>query len=134
MSAVKFPKKRVDGSFCVELALPVVTSHPDELLQRVQQWAVSWRQANEVWVRDWKSTAGEKEHLNYDSEFKQAPKPVSRTSSELRIQLEAKPSAKWWRDWMVLRLINDLKLAFPEIQTGGMVKNCDEGETRSPSC
>jgi hypothetical protein len=124
MSLVKFPKRRTDGSFCLEIVLPVVTSDPDALLRRVQDWTVRWVKANEVWTRKWQPSG--EELLRYHQEFKREPRPVSCSLTELRIQLEGKPSAKWWKDWMVLRIIHDLSDAFTEIQSGGRVTDCNE--------
>jgi hypothetical protein len=102
-----------------------VPSNPEELLQRVQEWTAQWVKANEVWTRTWQPS-GREELLKYDQEFNGEPRTISCSFAELKIQLEGKPTAKWWKDWMVLRLIHDLSDAFPEIQSGGRVTDCNE--------
>ena len=122
---IRFPKRRIDGSFCVEVTFPVVTTNCEELLWRVKTWATEWIKANQVWTRKWEP-GGQEEELYYDQEFKSGPQPISCILNELKIRLEGQPSAKWWRDWLVSRIIHDLKEAFTEIQSGGDVKNCEQ--------
>lgn len=121
---VRFPKKRADGSFCIEVSIPVSTDDPEGLLRSVQDWLSQWAKANQIWIRTWQPT-GRIEELFYGQEFKGAPQPISCDSSELKIRLEGQPSAKWWKDWMVSRILADLKAAFSEIRAIGHLRDCE---------
>ncbi len=119
-----FPKRKSDGSFCIEVSFPVITNDCEDLLRRVKLWAGDWMTTNTVWKRKW-DPSGREETLYYDEEFKTEPNPVSCTSNELKIRLEGQPSSKWWRDWLVSRIIHDLRQRFNEVQSGGSLKDCD---------
>jgi hypothetical protein len=90
---VKFPRRRADGSFCLEVILSVVTQNERLLAQRIQQWWTSeWGPENEVWTRYWSS--GLKEELAYRDEFSRLPQIVSCKDTELRFRLEGRGSAE----------------------------------------
>ena len=120
MNKIKFPRRQPDGSFCVEVTLSVMAEEPEELLRRVQEWAIKWVEANQVWI--W---MGGTKKLLYQQEFKREPHPTSCTSTELKIQFEGQPSAKkMWKDWIVYRILPDLKEAFTEVRDVSSIKNC----------
>ena len=123
MSKVRFPKKWADGSFCVEVTLAIQTDDPEGLLKRAQAWLVQWAKDNQVWI--WKFDTGGQEELLYQREFKREPLPVSCTPTELKIQLEGQPTAERWKDWLVFRIVRELKEVFIEIQDVSSVKNCE---------
>jgi hypothetical protein len=50
MAPVKFPRRRSDGSFCVEVVLHIDTQGPVVLASRVTSWLVEWVQANRYWT------------------------------------------------------------------------------------
>src|ERR1041385_7896579 len=118
---IKFPKRRADGSFCIEISIPLSTSvDAEKLRQQVQNWADRWVETNAIWKRNWLS---ENDELRYDEEFKGPPTAIVSAPNELGIRLECKPSAKWWKDWMVYRLLTDLRRVFTEAATPGHVHN-----------
>lgn len=123
MNKVKFPKRHSDNSFCVEVILSITTEEPEVLLQHIQNWAFDWIKENQVWVRKWSS--GEEEQLYYEQEFKREPYPVFCNATELRMRLDGKPTAKWWKDWLVLRILYDLKTDFNEVQGVIKVEDCN---------
>lgn len=84
MSKVRFPKKRPDGSFCVEVTCVVQTDEPKDLRNRVQAWLVQWVKDDQVWI--WKWDMGGEEELLYQREFKRGTRLVSCTSTELKIR------------------------------------------------
>src|SRR5437667_12792537 len=118
----KFPKRQADGSFCIEVSIPVSTDDPEGLQRRVQSWSTQWVKANRTWKRNWLSRD---EELHYDAEFKSEPKTVSCSTDELKIRLEGQPSATWWKDWMVSRILQDLKAAFSEVTGVGHLRDCE---------
>jgi len=127
----KFPKIRADGSFCVEVTVSVRSNDEIGLGERVQQW---WK---DVWVPDrglWQvvSRTGpqlrevEVETQAYTEVFSAAPHVVFCKDSQLKFRLEGRRLSRVWRDWLVLRILPDLREQFPEIQEGvGRVHNCD---------
>ncbi len=121
---IRFPKRRPDGSFCIEVSIPISTNEPEGFLGRVQDWFTQWVEANQIWTRKWEPT-GRIEELSYLQEFKREPQVISCDSTELKIRLEGQPSAKWWKDWMVTRILADLKAAFAEIKGVGHVRDCE---------
>jgi hypothetical protein len=124
MSKVKFPKRLKDGSFCVEIALSITTNEPEILLCKLKEWFVKWGEANKRWTRVWSNR--EIEELFYEHEFKHLPHLVSCSTTELRILLEGQPdSKKMWKDWLVLRILPELKDAFAEIHDVIGIKDCD---------
>ena len=42
----RFPKRRDDGSFCVEVALRFTAQQPDALVKMVNEWIVEWVSIN----------------------------------------------------------------------------------------
>ena len=123
MNKVRFPKRRPNGSFCVEVALKADSGDPVLLGKRVQEWwSTAWMPANREWRRSWSSD--QTQTLSYSDEFDGEPR-VWRCTSELRFRFEGKPSAKWWRDWLVSRILPDLKSKFPEVQDFVRITNCE---------
>jgi hypothetical protein len=123
MSEVRFPKRNADGSFCVDVVVAVETNEPENLSRRVESWCRQWTNENRTWKRNWIPSG--QEILNYGDEFKREPYPVACTSTELTIRLEGQPSARWWRDWLVLRILADLKSSFVEFRDLDRVRDCD---------
>ena len=122
MSKVRFPKRNPDGSFCVDVIVAVETNEPEHFSRRVQSWALQWAGENQTWTHG--NPSGQ-EVLNYADEFQREPYPVSCTPTELTIRFEGQPSAKWWRDWLVLRILADLKSAFAEFRDVNRIRDCD---------
>jgi hypothetical protein len=116
----RFPKLRPDGSFCVEVTLRVEGEHEEELAVRVDTWFRNWVQNNRFW--DWFG-----ERRDYFDEFGAVPSATTLVDRELRIQLQGKPGAKWWKDWLALRIIKELQAAFPKIKDVEAIKDCPGG-------
>jgi hypothetical protein len=129
MTRAHFPKKNADGSFCVEIRLSAANDHRIDLDSRIKRWiAVSWMQNRSTWKREWRTGPNqalvEEQILQYENEFIGPPEIVSYDGSELRFRLFGKPSAKYWKDWLVSRLIPDLKAQFPEIVDRFLIEDC----------
>jgi hypothetical protein len=124
MSKVRFPKRNADGSFCVDVVVAIETNQPEDFSQRVGAWSRNWVNQNRRWARNW-FPSGDTDVLNYSDEFKREPYLVSCTSTELILRLEGQPAAKWWRDWLVLRILADLKSSFVEFRDVTLMRNCD---------
>ena len=96
--------------------------NPDEFCRKVQAWVTQWVEVNRRWERNWLS---QNEELRYEDEFRGAPEVISSTLTELKIRLEGQPSSKWWKDWLVYRILADLKVAFTEIKGVGHIRDCE---------
>jgi hypothetical protein len=115
MNLVKFPKRRPDGSFCVEVTLRHTSGDTAALASELREWiATDWTPQNNLWTRNWSN--GSVEELRYLDEFSAAPRLTSCENGELIIVLDGKPNAgKVWKDWLVSRMWPDIKKCFPEI-------------------
>jgi hypothetical protein len=129
MRPEKFPKRKPDGSFCIELTLGVGTRDTAELASRMTAWIEEWVRAN----RYWKTVLADRVGGVFDfyDEFVRPPYCVTRYSGSLLLRLEGRPGAgKWWKDWILSRLIMDLRVAFKEIQHYPVegIRNCQEDD------
>jgi hypothetical protein len=130
MAGVEFPNAGPDGSFCVEVVLSV-SADGLALGREVQEWWTDvWAPSNAAWVRIWETGPGlsleRSELLYYQDEFVSPPRVVSRSASEFRFQLLGKDSArKLWKDWLVSRIMPDLKTRFPEIGNLLGISDCN---------
>jgi len=118
-----------DGSFCVEVGIRVAGGLPTEVATRVQEWLNEvWMPRNETWTREWKSGSklenSTRQILHYGDEFTAAPAIAVGPDSELQMQLRGQKTAKFWRDWLVSRLVPDLKEAFPAIGDLLYMRDC----------
>lgn len=123
MSKVNFPKRHPDGSFCIDVSFSVATENYQELSKAIVSWATEWAGANTVWLRRWEPT-GKTEELRYADEFKGPLTPVFCDAGRLTVRLQGQPAAQWWRDWLVSRIIPELKQSFSEIRDGVEIKDC----------
>lgn len=133
MTEIRFPKLLPDGTFCVEITLTVVTENEHELAQKIQEWWVQvWIPNNKTWVRVWETgpglTGARTEKLRYDESFLTPPEVSRCGASELRFRLRGTGQSKLWKDWLVWRMMPDLKATFPEIRELQTIANCDDSE------
>jgi hypothetical protein len=114
MMRAKFPKKRPDGSFCVEVTLIVNTNDPKELVNRVHLWLEQWVQANREWRTSLAASAGGL--LSFFDEFSGPPTCFLKGPNALGLRVEGRPNmGRWWRDWLILRILKDLQGEFSEV-------------------
>jgi hypothetical protein len=115
----KFPKRRPDGTFCVEIVFRLETDSPDELLLRVTAWLRDWvaRNPRSTWFG---------EEVSYSDEFAGAPFGIKCDTKELHFKMEGQASAKWWKDWLVIGLLSEIEKAFVEIKKIHSVRNCED--------
>jgi hypothetical protein len=117
---IKLPKKRPDGSFCVEITLRVNTNDAKGLAARITSWLKEWTQRNRYW--NWFE-----ENLDFFNDFAEPPTCAERTQESLVVRVEGRPKfTKWWKDWIVLRLLKDLQGQFDEITAVEAFVNCPE--------
>jgi hypothetical protein len=97
------------GPFSVVVRLRVETSSPDELAQRFGHWGKTWVNEN----RHWTFT---KKRLDYFDAFEGPPHDVKCDGLQLSFQVETKHGQKWWKDWLILRLLKEAQVAFLEVR------------------
>lgn len=113
MMRIKFPTKRSDGSFCIEIKLRVNAGEYTELADRVVSWSDRWIEENRFWSTSLAESVGGR--LDFLEDFT-GPPACSATHSSLLLRFESRRAAsKWWKDWLVLRFLKDLQTAFNEI-------------------
>jgi hypothetical protein len=131
LDRAKFPAVRADGSFDVEVGIGVAEAVGDELKQKVEGWiSECWMPNNLSWTRHWQRAADRatvrEENLNYGDDLLAAPEVISCTDSTLRIRLVGKFGSKFWRDWLVLKILPDLKAQFPEVADCRYIRDSSE--------
>jgi hypothetical protein len=129
MIAAKFPSRKVDGSFCVEVGLQLLEGTPDDICDLIDQWfSNGWMSENKTWTRTWLTGANfetkRNEVLVYSDEFLSAPEVSLGGKSELQIQLLGTKSSKFWKDWLVSKIAPDLKEKFPYIGELLYIRDC----------
>jgi hypothetical protein len=103
-----FPARRPDGSFCVEVVCVVDTDEQSDLAGRVERWFLDWLGDDRRWP--WFG-----EDMIFSNEFSGPPFAYECESGALRFRLVGTPTAKWWKDILVL-ILKDLQHAFAEIK------------------
>lgn len=126
MTAQKFPKRRRDGSFCVEVIAKTNIATASSLAERVNTWVARWIQKNRYW--NWELAKFErKPPLDFFEDFVAPPECSVASADSIRLRLECRPAAKkLWRDWLVLRFLHDLLPAFQEITSVEKIRDCSE--------
>ena len=128
---MNFPRRGDDGSFCVEICLKVSGDCREEMGPQIQHWLdEDWMKHRSTWKRVWKTGPNlariDEQIHHYDDEFMKPPKVISCEGSELRFRLLGRRSAKFWRDWLVSRLLPDLRAQFPEVGERLHIEDCGE--------
>jgi hypothetical protein len=120
---IKFPTRRADGSFCVEVRLRIDSSQPNLLASRLTAWLDQWSHANRYWK--WPPARNEGGLLDYFDDFLGAATAVVCSSTIVCLRFECRPEAKkWWKDWLVFRILRDIHEAFIEIIAVEKIGNC----------
>jgi hypothetical protein len=117
VSPAQFPIRRPDGSFCIEIVLRVEAETSASLGGQVVEWLDAWVQSNQSW--HWFG-----QDIRYDDEFAGNPFHVEYANGLLSFRLEGKPTARWWKDFLGLRLLKDLQQAFPSIRAVEKMQDC----------
>jgi hypothetical protein len=122
MNKVKFPKRQSDGSFCIVARFSTKVKNEAQL-SAINEWLRDWVKRNPTWVGKY-NTGGETVY-KYKSEFRRAPIAFLSPVDELQIQFEGQPTAKkMWKDWLILRIIPELRAAFPVISEPVVIVDC----------
>jgi hypothetical protein len=105
---------------CVEVCLTTENCSLD-LGNRIQDWLNDvWMPNNQEWERVWRTGAHleivvERQILKYDDDFSRAPEILPKDSLRLLVRLYVNWPSKNWREWLVSRILPDLRTAFSEM-------------------
>ncbi len=111
----KLPKRRPDGSFCIEMQLSIVTNDSTVLATRMNGWIDAWVLANRYWECPMAKSVGGV--FDFYDEFIWPPYCVVGNAGSVSIKVEGRPGAgKWWKDWILSRMMRDLIAMFKEVQ------------------
>jgi hypothetical protein len=129
MSSAKFPARSADGSFCVEIGVNLNSNVQQDLVPSIQAWINdAWMPRNTTWTREWMTgpnlSTSSAQELQYDNEFTGPPEVAAGPSAELQLRLRGKKTAKFWKDWVISRLVPDIKEAFPGIGELLYIRDC----------
>ncbi len=122
--APRFPRRRTDGSFCVDVAFDL-RGEPQTAGSRAEEWLKEWVGENRVWPMRRLSTGGARmERYDYMDDFLGAPCVVVAPDSVI-LRFEGKPGARKWKDW-VARIITELSRDVPEMGEVKSILNCED--------
>lgn len=127
MKKVAFRGGRKDATFLVEIEMSVPAGATNSLCEEIQQWLNDeWAPRNQLWRRVCRNAAREYiQDLLYSDEFSSTPS-VLRSSSKLHLVIEGRNCAEFWRDWLVARLIPDVRSRFPLIGDTQVIRNFEQ--------
>jgi hypothetical protein len=128
-----FPKRRPDGSFCIEEQLSVDTEDPAVFTTRISSWIEGWVRANRFWDCNLAEIDGGA--LDFYDEFTRPPYCVMGDSGSIFLRVEGRPGARnLWKDWILSRLMKDLIAAFKELKPPYIesARNCPEDQSSEP--
>ncbi len=105
----------------------------DVFASRLTVWLDRWIRENRYWK--WslaKSTGG---LLDFFDDFVEPPSAVVRAPDFVCLHFECRPAAKkWWKDWLVLRVLKDIHAVFAEVTGVEKIGNCPSVQDKhSPS-
>jgi hypothetical protein len=118
---------RKNATFLVEIEMSLPEGATDALREEVQRWlSDEWAPMNQLWRRVYRN-AGRAcvQDLLYSEEFS-SPPSVLRGGSKLRLVMEGRSCSQFWRDWLVARLIPDVRSRFPLVGETQIIRNFEQ--------
>lgn len=118
-----------DTKFLVEIEMSVAADAVASLCDDVQRWLNDeWVPWNQLWRRVSRDAGREcVQNLLYSDEFSSPPR-VLFGGSQLRLVIEGRSAGNSWRDWLVARLIPDVKSRFPQIGETLLIRNFEHAQ------
>lgn len=116
--AAKFPKRRSDNSFGIDV---LFDSDGAVSAASLDAWLRQWTTANQDWIRKWEGPAGQVvqvDEMRFFEAFTTTPWVSSWSADSLTVRLEATPEAPFWKDWMA-KLVQDMVQVFPCLKFRG---------------
>jgi hypothetical protein len=113
---IRFPKRRVDGSFDLFVKLRGVPG-PSHL----RTWLAAWAERNGTWERCWESGGTvDREVLCFADEFSAPPTFEARDDGTAGIRFRVRPTSKLWKDW-TSKVYDDLRKEYGDgVELAGM--------------
>jgi hypothetical protein len=108
----------------MDVMLHVDTTETSRLASRVNLWLGQWVQDNRYW--EWQPATHRGEGLlEFFQEFLEPPSCRVFGPGLLALRVTLRPNARrWWKDWLALRLLKDVRVAFKEITGIGRFLRC----------
>jgi hypothetical protein len=125
LNRVRFPKRKPDGSFCVEVVFRVNSNELDALMSRVALWLEEWVRTNRFWKIGFAHPEAPDGMFDFLRDFAGPPTCSANGPDLICLRFEGRSGSKRaWRDWLAMRLSKELRGAFPEITALEDVRNC----------
>ena len=119
---VRFPKRRPDGSFCVQVSLNCAATNRSELAERINSWSREWVERNQYW-----KTPSSEVSDDYFAQFVNPPPCVVDEHGQLQFRIVGRSDAhKWWRDWLVRKILPALCEKFKDVIDIDRISNCPD--------
>lgn len=122
---MKFPRRRSDGSFCVEVVFRVEGGQLASLPLRVTEWCDEWVKMNRHWK--FKHPESRDGVLDFLRDFTGPPRCLTLAPDIISLRFEVHAGSKnAWKDWLGFRFVKELKQAFSEITMLESVRDCSD--------
>lgn len=120
MSLQKFPRTDARGHFQVKAGLRLEARLGEECSARIKEWLDDrWVRENRVWHRKWKTGPNlsilNTEALEFEDSFLRSPDVIFEPPATLCILLHGRDRSSPWRDWLISKIIPDVRRAFPQV-------------------
>jgi len=119
VSKVLFPAVDADGRSCVEIGVATEVEYRGKE-EAINAWfRNSWCPSNTIWQREW--TPGRNagpirlQRLSYGALFSEPPRVNYALQGMLCISLVGKLRGSLWKDWLVSKILPDLRKSFPGV-------------------
>lgn len=130
MTSQQFPKVDSEGRFVVRIGLQLFPPSGAKDAEKIGRWLIDqWLPANRTWRRKWANGQNAlrniEEELLFSDSFYSYPEVSYRERDTLCVVLHGKSRSALWRDWMISKIIPELKEEFPNIGDRLFVENAD---------
>ncbi len=125
-----FPKRNPDMTFQVILKMKFESDEDNNLIKdKIQVWIDEvWMPKNLFWEGVvYKADGSKCDKIDeYHKDFSAPPTVLSCDNREIQILLKGQPTDYYWKDWVVYKIMPDLKKEFPEVGDFVSLKDYDE--------
>jgi hypothetical protein len=123
----RFPNRRPDGSFCVEVTLRVESAEIEPFVSRLTAWLNDWAKANRYWKPGFSHPESRDGVFDFQRDFTGPPSCSTQVANLVRLRLEGRPESKrTWKDWLCMKLLPELRRVFAEIRAIEKIQDCPD--------